>query len=156
MKKSVYIIAAIAILGILAIYAVPDKKPVATSSQSSGNIQEVAQVGATDNQSAQDQTLQPATAVLKDGTFVGDLASNQFGNVEVAVVISGGKITEVQLLQMPDGDSRSKAISDQVSSQLVESTLTQQSSDIDTISGATYTTLGYIDSLQSAIDQAKS
>jgi hypothetical protein len=69
MKKSVYIIAAIANLGILAVYAVPDKKAVTTESQSSGNTQEVVQASTTDNQAVQEQTSQSSNCRTKRRYF---------------------------------------------------------------------------------------
>ena len=70
------------------------------------------------------------------------------------VTISGGRITDVAELQSPGGRSRSVQIS-KVSAPILRSeTLTAQSAKIHTVSGATYTSTGYKQSLQSALDLA--
>ena len=64
-----------------------------------------------------------------------------------------GIITDVQALQLPDGDRRSLQISREVEPMLAEEALAAQSPRIDTVSGATYTSRAYAQSLQSALDQ---
>ncbi|WIB79007.1 FMN-binding protein [Curtobacterium sp. MCPF17_002] len=92
---------------------------------------------------------------LKDGTYTGTTAVTRFGNVQVQVTIAGGKITDVTALQLTDQDGRSVQISAQAAPLLQQEALTAQSATIDTVSGATYTSEGYIQSLQSALDQAQ-
>jgi uncharacterized protein with FMN-binding domain len=74
--------------------------------------------------------------------------------VQVEIVLSGGKLTGVNVLQAPDGNDRDFEINTQALPILNQETLSAQSGRIDSISGATYTSEGYISSLQSAIDQA--
>lgn len=92
---------------------------------------------------------------FKDGTYTGTTAVTRFGNVQVQVTIAGGKITDVTALQLTDQDGRSVQISAQAAPLLQQEALTAQSATIDTVSGATYTSEGYIQSLQSALDQAQ-
>jgi uncharacterized protein with FMN-binding domain len=86
-------------------------------------------------------------------TVTGSAFQFRFGVVQVAVTLQGDDIIEVQALQLPDGDRRSLAISQQVEPMLRESALAADSADIDVISGATYTSLAYSYSLQSALDR---
>ena len=92
---------------------------------------------------------------FKDGTYTGTTAVTRFGNVQVQVTIAGGKISDVTALQLTDQDGRSVQISAQAAPLLQQEALAAQSATIDTVSGATYTSEGYIQSLQSALDQAQ-
>ena len=67
---------------------------------------------------------------------------------------SGGKITDVQAVQLPETDPRSAQISSFAAPQLRQSVLSAQSANIDAVSGATYTSDGYKQALQSALDRA--
>ncbi|TQJ30961.1 FMN-binding protein [Microbacterium sp. SLBN-146] len=96
------------------------------------------------------------TSTLADGTYTGGAASTRYGPVQVEVTVSGGAITDVQVLEYPDGNGRDRQINERALPVLVSETLSAQSSDIDMVSGATFTSRGYLDSLQSAIDQAQS
>ncbi|NUP24892.1 MAG: FMN-binding protein, partial [Streptomyces sp.] len=88
------------------------------------------------------------------GTVTGDAAQTQYGAVQVRLTISNGKITQADAVQAPKGGQ-----SDQVTANAVpklnQATVTAQSAAIDAVSGATYTSKGYRESLQSAIDKAK-
>jgi len=64
-------------------------------------------------------------------------------------------ITDVVALELPSGDRRSADISDAAESILREAALTAQSADIDLLSGATYTSRAYAESLQAALDDAR-
>jgi len=72
----------------------------------------------------------------------------------VQITVSGGVITDVQTPAYPDYSSRDRQINQDALPQLISETLSAQSAQIDMVSGATYTSTGYLDSLQSAIDQA--
>lgn len=88
------------------------------------------------------------------GTFDGTEAQTRFGVVQVRITVSGGKITDVQALQVPNGNHHDAAINGHAVPILREETLAAQSADIDTVSGATFTSEGYRESLQAAIDAA--
>ena len=90
----------------------------------------------------------------KDGTFNGTTVQTPFGPMQVAAVISGGKITDVKVLQRTDQGGRSVQISNQADPMLRSEVLQAQSANVSTIGGATYTSEGYLQSLQSALDQA--
>jgi hypothetical protein len=89
------------------------------------------------------------------GTVVnGTVEQTRWGPVQVRVTISGGKITDVVTLQQPSGNFRDREINSYAVPQLREEVLAAQSAHIDTISGATVTSDGYIGSLQAALDAA--
>jgi uncharacterized protein with FMN-binding domain len=95
-----------------------------------------------------------STGSAKDGTFTGSTEQTPFGPMQVAVVISGGKITDVKVLQRTNEGGRSVQISNQADPMLRSEVLQAQSANVSTIGGATYTSEGYLQSLQSALDQA--
>ena len=96
-------------------------------------------------------TVPPTAAVT---AFDGDVVNTQYGPVQVQVQLSGGAISEVAIGMYPNGDGRSQRINARALPELRSETLTAQSAQIDTVSGATYTSDAYIRSLQSAIDAA--
>ncbi|SDG99503.1 Uncharacterized protein, contains FMN-binding domain [Leifsonia sp. 98AMF] len=86
-------------------------------------------------------------------TITGSAVQTRYGAVQVEVTFSGTTITAVKTLQSPDRDGRDIEINDQALPILQQEVLASQSANIDTVSGATYTSEGYIQSVQSAIDQ---
>ncbi|WP_307814404.1 FMN-binding protein [Nocardioides baculatus] len=68
--------------------------------------------------------------------------------------VSGSTITNVSVLQYPNSDGRDIQINQYALPQLIQQTLDQQDGSVSMISGATYTSTGYSQSLQSALDQA--
>ncbi|MCW3015056.1 MAG: FMN-binding protein [Solirubrobacterales bacterium] len=87
-------------------------------------------------------------------TVTGDAIATQYGNAQVRVTISGGKITNVEALQLQGNDPKSVQISGTAEPYLRQSALTKQSAQIDAVSGATFTSASYAQSLQSALDKA--
>jgi uncharacterized protein with FMN-binding domain len=85
--------------------------------------------------------------------FTGSDVPNQYGDVEVRVTTTGGRITRVAAVRLPGADGRSQQISSFAGPQLAQQALTAQSANIDGVSGATYTSESYKSSLQSALDQ---
>ena len=96
----------------------------------------------------------PAASGGVTGTFDGNTASTRWGPVQVRIVVKDGKIVAASALQSPDGDSRSRSISDQAIPYLVQETLAAQSAQISGVSGASYTSNGWFTSLQSALKKA--
>jgi uncharacterized protein with FMN-binding domain len=86
-------------------------------------------------------------------TVTGAIVSSRYGDTEVQITFSNGKITAVTALELPTG-GRSGQISSYVGPILSSEALTAQSANIDIVSGATYTSEAYAQSLQSALDQA--
>jgi uncharacterized protein with FMN-binding domain len=88
-------------------------------------------------------------------TYTGDTVQTQEGDVQVAITVADGKITAVTVPVYPGGSARHEEISARALPILVQETLDAQSADIDAVSGATYTSGGYQESLQSALDAAQ-
>ena len=82
------------------------------------------------------------------------MAQTRWGPVQVQITVAGGKITAVDVLQYPQGNGKDQQINARALPVLIQDTLTAQSAKIDMVSGATVTSDGYVQSLQSAIDQA--
>ncbi|WP_061782317.1 FMN-binding protein [Microbacterium hominis] len=91
---------------------------------------------------------------LADGTYTGAAADTRYGAVQVQITVAGGVITDVQTPQYPSSNGRDRQINQNALPRLISETMAAQSAAIDMVSGATYTSDGYIASLQSAIDQA--
>ncbi|HEY2281812.1 MAG TPA: FMN-binding protein [Streptosporangiaceae bacterium] len=84
----------------------------------------------------------------------GEVVNGPYGPSQVAITLSGGKITKVTVLQHTDDGENSQQIDGNALPKLTAETLTAQSAKIDAVSGASYTSAGYIKSLQSALDKA--
>jgi uncharacterized protein with FMN-binding domain len=92
----------------------------------------------------------PSTAPAKpSGNFTGPNENTQYGPVQVQLTVANGKITAANDVQQPEDSIGANAVS-----QLNSEVLTAQSANIQAVSGATYTSNGYIASLQQAVDQA--
>ena len=97
------------------------------------------------------KTTAPSTAKR---TIQGDAVDTRYGAVQVAVTLSGNTITDVTVVQIPDREQRDVEINNYAAPILRQEALAAQSSKIDMVSGATYTSEGYQQSLQSALDKA--
>ncbi|WP_435210302.1 FMN-binding protein [Streptomyces sp. bgisy034] len=87
-------------------------------------------------------------------TVTGSTAETKYGPVQVRITLTGSRITEATAVRSPDETARSRDINSTAVPKLNQETLQAQSADIDTVSGATYTSAGYRQSLQSALDRA--
>jgi uncharacterized protein with FMN-binding domain len=95
----------------------------------------------------------PGPGAKNSGTFTGAVVQDPYGQVQVQVTLAGGKITNVTAVQLPS-QGRSGYISQSVAPILSGEAISAQSASIDTVSGATYTSQAYAQSLQSALDAA--
>ena len=86
-------------------------------------------------------------------TVTGSVASTRWGPVQVSITVTDGKITAVDVPQYPTGNGKDRQITASALPILTKETLSAQSADIDMVSGATVTSEGYVQSLQSALDQ---
>jgi uncharacterized protein with FMN-binding domain len=94
------------------------------------------------------------TAGSSGTTVTGDVAQTRWGPVQVQLTTdSSGTITDVEVLEYPSGNGMDQQINSYALPQLVQETLDAQNADIDMVSGATVTSEGYLQSLQSALDQ---
>jgi len=87
-------------------------------------------------------------------TVTGMVANTPYGPMQVQLTLSGTKITKVTVLQRTNDGVESEQIDNTAIPALTSETLAAQSVHIDAVSGATYTSSGYIQSLQSALDRA--
>ena len=97
-------------------------------------------------------TSKPTTATAK--TYDGTAIMTRYGAVQVEITVANGKITKATVIQVPWNDPRDQEINSQAVPVLNDEVVQKQSASIDMVSGATFTSDGYIQSLQSAIDQA--
>ncbi|WP_328482967.1 FMN-binding protein [Streptomyces sp. NBC_00377] len=88
------------------------------------------------------------------GAFTGDAVQTQYGAVQVRITVAGGKITKAEAVQAPKGGTSDQKTELSVP-KLNQEAVAAGSADIDSVSGATYTSEGYKKSLQSALDKAK-
>ena len=87
-------------------------------------------------------------------TFTGDVAQTRWGPVQVSVTVASRRITKAEAVQVPTGNDRDAEINGVAVPVLNGEVVQAQSARIDTVSGASVTSNGYRQSLQSAIDQA--
>jgi uncharacterized protein with FMN-binding domain len=87
-------------------------------------------------------------------TVTGSVVQTVYGPIQVAITVKSGKITAVNLPQYPNGTQTDIQINQYAVPQLIQETISANSANISAVSGASYTSQGYMQSLQSAIDQA--
>lgn len=96
-----------------------------------------------------------SSGMYKDGSYTGDVADAYYGPLQVQVAIANGKITDVQFLQYPNDRGESIEISNMAMPQLKQEAIHSQNAQVDIVSGATQTSQGFQQSLQSALEKAK-
>jgi len=87
-------------------------------------------------------------------TFTGTAAQTRFGPVQVKITVKNKKITNIEVVEYPSDNPKDQQINSYALPVLNQEAISAQSAQIDSVSGATYTSDGYVSSLQSAIDQA--
>jgi uncharacterized protein with FMN-binding domain len=96
----------------------------------------------------------PSATSGTSGTYTGSTAATRWGDVQVTITVTDGKITDVQVPVYPSGNGRDQEINAYALPILTQETLQAQSANIDSVSGATVTSDGYLQSLQAALDAA--
>jgi uncharacterized protein with FMN-binding domain len=96
-----------------------------------------------------------ARAAKKHRTVTGQVAQTARGPMQVELTLAGQRITKVTVLQRTNSGPESNQIDAVAIPKLINETLAAQSAHIDAVSGATYTSQGYLQSLQSALDKAR-
>ncbi len=91
-----------------------------------------------------------------DGQYTGPAADAYYGNIQVRVTISGGKITDVIFLQHPSDRSTSIRINSYAMPLLTQEAIQAQSANVDIVSGATDSSMAFQQSLAGSLAQAKS
>jgi uncharacterized protein with FMN-binding domain len=116
--------------------------------------------GTTSSGSGTDGTTSSGSGTSSSGTssgsstVTGDEASTRWGPVQVQLTVASGKVTNVSVVEYPDNNGRDQEINARALPVLIQETLDAQSATIDMVSGATVTSDGYLESLQSALDKA--
>ncbi|MCX4553993.1 FMN-binding protein [Streptomyces sp. NBC_01267] len=96
----------------------------------------------------------PGAGGSRTGTFTGDPVDTQYGTVQVSATLARGRITAIRVLRAPDSNGRDQQIAAYALPRLTREALGAQSAHIDAVSGASYTSQGYVRSLQSALDRS--
>ncbi len=131
-------------------------KTIATGSNGSANnsSQSSSNSGSTSSGGSGSSSTSTSNGAYQDGTYVGSAANAYYGNVQVSVSISGGRITDVKFLQYPNTHPTSVYINSQAIPYLKQETIQSQNANVQIISGATFTSEAFIQSLQSALSKA--
>jgi uncharacterized protein with FMN-binding domain len=152
MRKTLVILFAVALLG-GGVYA--KEHGSAGAGSAAANPASSGVGGSSGSTSSSHTASGGSSTTYKDGTYKGDSAETPYGTIQIAVVVSGGKISDVKFLKMPDDQPHSREVTAMAEPLLKQSTLAKQSPNIDMVSGATSDYYGYQESLQAALDQAK-
>ncbi len=96
-------------------------------------------------------TVTSGSGGSSDGWVTGSAVDMPYGTVQVKVLYTGGKISDVQTVQLPT-DGHSQFLSQQAAAVLHDEVVQAQSANVDMVSGATFTSTAYLQSLQSALD----
>ncbi len=86
-------------------------------------------------------------------TISGASENTPYGNVQVDVKFTGKKISNITVVTIPDSSSYDQSVAQAVPPTLLKEILASQSTNVNTVSGGTYTSVGYLQSVQSAIDK---
>jgi len=97
----------------------------------------------------------PAAGAYKDGSYSGSVANAYFGNLQVEVVIAGGKLTDVQVPVYPNDSGHSQEVSNQSLPLLKQEAIQAQNANVNIVSGATQTSEAFQQSLAAALAVAK-
>ena len=95
----------------------------------------------------------PSTATPGTHSAVGQAEQYGYGVLSVKVTVSGGKITDISVVQLQTAEQYSQSLAEQVIPMLRNEILSAQSTRVNAVSGATYTSEAYAYSVQSALDQ---
>ncbi len=100
-------------------------------------------------------TATASTGQYKNGTYTGLVADAFYGELQVAAVVQGGQLTDVQFLQSPQDGGHTKKISETALPVLKQEAISAQSAQVSIVSGATQTSEAFQQSLAGALAQAK-
>lgn len=137
---------------ITAVSAAPVVAPSTVSSDSSSDSTSGAtSSGSSSSTTSSGSTTSTTTAATK--TVTGDSIDTRWGPVQVKITVTGGKITSATAVDYPTSNGRDQEINSYAVPTLEQETVAAGNASIDMVSGATYTSEGYISSLQSALDK---
>jgi uncharacterized protein with FMN-binding domain len=139
--------------GVLAFHPHPSAAPTATAATPTTTAATATTTTASTATSTTKSTSSSSSSSTVSGTATGDAIDTRYGPVQVKVTVKDDKITAIQGLVLTGNDPRSAEISSFAEPTLKQEALSRQSADIDAVSGATFTSAGYAQSLQSALDK---
>ena len=128
--------------------------PVAATSGTGGGSSTSSSSSSTSSSRTIPGEFQSVAGPLTAGetTITGKVANTAYGPVQVELVVKSHKIVKVAVLEQPTNTIHDIQIGEFAFPKLISETLTAQTAKIDAVSGASYTSAGYISSLQSAVD----
>jgi uncharacterized protein with FMN-binding domain len=153
--RRVTLAAATTVTGVVLLLSLKPHTPptLAQASSPSGQSQSQSQSpGSSPSSSPSSSSGSTKSAGTK--TVTGDTVQTRWGPVQVRVTVKNGKITDVTAVAYPSDNPKDQEINSYAIPQLRREALAAQSAQIDSVSGATYTSDGYKQSLQSALDSA--
>ena len=101
-------------------------------------------------------TASVSSISYRDGQYTGTLADAYYGNVQVGVVVTGGKLAEVTFLKYPDQQQNSTRLNQDAIPHLNHEAIAVQSANVDSVTGASLTSAAFVESLSAALEQARS
>jgi uncharacterized protein with FMN-binding domain len=125
-----------------------------TSSSAAGGSSGTATKGSGSSTTGAAATATASTGTTGSKTVTGDSINTRWGPVQVQITVTNGKITAAQAVQAPQNNPRDQQINSYAIPMLNQEAIKASSATIDMVSGATYTSTGYIASLQSAVNKA--
>ena len=128
--------------------------PIGTGSSTTTGSSGATTGGGASSSSSPSDSSASGSGSSSSGTVAGETAQTRWGPVQVQITVAAGKITAVDAVQYPNGNGRDQEINAHALPLLAQEALAAQSAQIDLVSGATVTSDGYVQSLQSAIDRA--
>jgi uncharacterized protein with FMN-binding domain len=154
MKK---VVVAALIIGVFVLYSLMHARTISSFASTSPTTDGSTGSNTTSssNSSNSSSTSSGAGVTYKNGSYTGSIADAQWGYIQVKAVISGGKITDVQFLQYPNERSRSVEINSYADPQLTQEAIQAQSAQVDIVSGATDSSMAFMQSLGDALTQAQ-
>ena len=159
MKRAV-IVGTGTVAGIAAVLALnPDpvsQTASAATTKSSTSASSGSSAGSSSGSSSSGSSSAGSSSSGASGTYTGDAVDvgRGYGTIQLEVTVESGRIVDIQALAVPENDGRSAQISSYAVPQLIQQALAAQSDQISGISGATYTSYGFAQSLTSALQQA--
>ena len=132
-------------------FATPSTQSQSNDNQTSASKETTNPNGGTNPGSQQNPQTQTG---YKDGQYTGDVVNTVYGDVQVSVTISGGKITNVQMLKQPNTPGHTIEVAAMSFPVLIQEAIQAQSANVNIVSGATQNSEGFSQSLSSALSHA--
>jgi len=135
--------------------AVAETQPAPVSNASNGNGGSSSGAGGMMGGQGNEMMSGGMMGAYRDGSYTGNAADAYYGTVQVRATIQGGKVSNIEFLQYPSDRGTSVYINGIAMPQLIQEAIAAQSAQVDGVSGATATSEAFMQSLASALAQAK-